>query len=52
MTGSTDTSLWTVYRKGIRDYCGNALPDGVYSCIYFECVLMFLLPSLNDVIIR
>ncbi|XP_030542735.1 phosphoribosylaminoimidazole-succinocarboxamide synthase, chloroplastic [Rhodamnia argentea] len=27
VTGSTDTSLWTVYRKGIRNYCGNALPD-------------------------
>lgn len=28
MTGSTDTSLWTVYQKGVRNYCGNALPDG------------------------
>ncbi|XLR08564.1 hypothetical protein S83_036502 [Arachis hypogaea] len=27
--GSTDTSLWTVYNKGIRNYCGNALPDGL-----------------------
>lgn len=31
VTGSTDTSLWTVYNKGIRNYCGNALPDGVFS---------------------
>ncbi|CAL5385838.1 unnamed protein product [Camellia sinensis] len=29
VTGSTDTSLWTVYNKGIRNYCGNALPDGM-----------------------
>ncbi|XP_057728729.1 phosphoribosylaminoimidazole-succinocarboxamide synthase, chloroplastic-like [Arachis stenosperma] len=29
VTGSTDTSLWTVYNKGIRNYCGNALPDGL-----------------------
>ncbi|KAL6567300.1 Phosphoribosylaminoimidazole-succinocarboxamide synthase (SAICAR synthetase) [Orobanche gracilis] len=29
MTGSTDTSLWTVYQKGVRNYCGNALPDGM-----------------------
>ncbi|GFQ00856.1 phosphoribosylaminoimidazole-succinocarboxamide synthase chloroplastic [Phtheirospermum japonicum] len=29
VTGSTDTSLWTVYRKGVRNYCGNALPDGM-----------------------
>ncbi|KAI9117822.1 hypothetical protein K1719_011237 [Acacia pycnantha] len=29
VTGSTDTSLWTVYNKGIREYCGNVLPDGL-----------------------
>ncbi|CAL1390250.1 unnamed protein product [Linum trigynum] len=29
VTGSTDTSLWTVYNKGVRNYCGNALPDGL-----------------------
>ncbi|KAF7829975.1 phosphoribosylaminoimidazole-succinocarboxamide synthase, chloroplastic [Senna tora] len=29
VTGSTDTSLWTVYNKGIRNYCGNVLPDGL-----------------------
>ncbi|KAL0363765.1 UNVERIFIED_CONTAM: Phosphoribosylaminoimidazole-succinocarboxamide synthase, chloroplastic [Sesamum calycinum] len=29
VTGSTDTSLWTVYKKGIRNYCGNVLPDGM-----------------------
>ncbi|CAL5063967.1 unnamed protein product [Urochloa decumbens] len=29
VTGSTDTSLWTVYNKGVRNYCGNALPDGM-----------------------
>ncbi|PIA33465.1 hypothetical protein AQUCO_04100117v1 [Aquilegia coerulea] len=29
VTGSTDTSLWTVYNKGVRNYCGNALPDGI-----------------------
>ncbi|XP_065880573.1 phosphoribosylaminoimidazole-succinocarboxamide synthase, chloroplastic [Euphorbia lathyris] len=28
-TGSTDTSLWTVYKKGVRNYCGNALLDGL-----------------------
>ena len=27
MTGSTSTSLWTVYRNGCRNYCGNELPD-------------------------
>ncbi|XP_051125405.1 phosphoribosylaminoimidazole-succinocarboxamide synthase, chloroplastic [Andrographis paniculata] len=29
VTGSTNTSLWTIYEKGIRNYCGNALPDGM-----------------------
>ncbi|EPS66105.1 phosphoribosylaminoimidazole-succinocarboxamide synthase, partial [Genlisea aurea] len=29
LTGSTDTSLWTVYQKGVRSYCGNTLPDGM-----------------------
>ncbi|KAJ3692060.1 hypothetical protein LUZ60_012410 [Juncus effusus] len=29
VTGSTDTSLWTVYNKGMRNYCGNILPDGM-----------------------
>ncbi|CAI9096336.1 OLC1v1032446C1 [Oldenlandia corymbosa var. corymbosa] len=29
VTGSTDTSLWTVYKKGTRNYCGNTLPDGM-----------------------
>ncbi|KAG0483419.1 hypothetical protein HPP92_011503 [Vanilla planifolia] len=29
VTGSTDTSLWTVYSKGLRNYCGNVLPDGM-----------------------
>lgn len=28
VTGSTDTSLWTVYKNGVRNYCGNVLPDG------------------------
>ncbi|KAJ7958952.1 Phosphoribosylaminoimidazole-succinocarboxamide synthase chloroplastic [Quillaja saponaria] len=29
VTGSTETSLWTVYEKGIRNYCGNVLTDGL-----------------------
>lgn len=29
MTGSTETSLWTHYRNGSRDYCGNKLVDGM-----------------------
>ncbi|MBC8215776.1 MAG: phosphoribosylaminoimidazolesuccinocarboxamide synthase [Candidatus Marinimicrobia bacterium] len=29
ITGSTNTSLWTVYNKGDREYCGNVLPGGL-----------------------
>ena len=29
ITGTTDTSLWTVYNNGDREYCGNTLPEGL-----------------------
>jgi phosphoribosylaminoimidazole-succinocarboxamide synthase len=29
LTGSTDTSSWVQYSKGVRDLCGNRLPDGM-----------------------
>jgi phosphoribosylaminoimidazole-succinocarboxamide synthase len=29
ITGSTSTSLWTQYNKGIRNYCGIDLPEGL-----------------------
>ena len=29
ITGSTSTSLWTVYNNGDREYCGNAIPEGL-----------------------
>ena len=29
ITGTTNTSLWTVYQSGQRHYCGNDLPDGL-----------------------
>lgn len=29
ITGTTSTSLWTVYESGQRHYCGNDLPDGL-----------------------
>jgi phosphoribosylaminoimidazole-succinocarboxamide synthase len=28
-TGSTNTSLWTHYAKGVREYCGHKLPEGL-----------------------
>lgn len=29
LTGSTDTSAWTLYSKGVRNICGNTLADGM-----------------------
>lgn len=29
ITGTTSTSLWTQYNKGVRDYCGNVLVEGL-----------------------
>ena len=29
LTGSTSTSIWKNYEKGIRTYCGHQLPDGM-----------------------
>jgi phosphoribosylaminoimidazole-succinocarboxamide synthase len=28
-TGSTETSVWTLYNKGGREICGNILPEGM-----------------------
>ena len=29
LTGVTTTSAWYNYEKGVRDFCGNKLPDGM-----------------------
>lgn len=29
ITGTTSTSAWVNYEKGIRDFCGNILPEGL-----------------------
>ena len=29
ITGTTETSLWTVYKNGNRNYCGIELPEGL-----------------------
>ena len=29
ITGNTETSLWTHYNNGIRNYCGISFPDGL-----------------------
>ncbi len=29
LTGVTNTSVWTAYKNGVRNFCGNALPEGM-----------------------
>jgi phosphoribosylaminoimidazole-succinocarboxamide synthase len=29
LTGTTSTSIWVHYEKGVRDFCGHRLPDGL-----------------------
>lgn len=29
ITGSTSTSIWTHYQNGVRNFCGNPLPEGL-----------------------
>src|SRR5579862_8142452 len=29
ITGTTSTSLWTQYQKGVRNYCGITFPEGL-----------------------
>jgi phosphoribosylaminoimidazole-succinocarboxamide synthase len=29
ITGTSGTSLWTHYSKGVREYCGHVFPDGL-----------------------
>ncbi len=40
LTGSTDTSSWTLYRQGIRTICGNSLPDGMVKNQKFDVPLI------------
>ncbi len=36
LTGSTDTSAWMLYKKGVRNICGNLLPDGMVKNEKFD----------------
>jgi len=40
LTGSTKTSSWVNYNNGVRDFCGNALPDGMVKNQPFESPLI------------
>jgi phosphoribosylaminoimidazole-succinocarboxamide synthase len=36
LTGSTDTSAWTLYSRGVREICGNIMPENMVKNQRFE----------------
>jgi len=40
ITGTTNTSLWTIYNEGKRDYCGNILPNGMVKNQKLVCPII------------
>lgn len=40
ITGSTSTSLWTVYNSGARKYCGNSLPEGLIKNQKLDSIML------------
>jgi phosphoribosylaminoimidazole-succinocarboxamide synthase len=40
MTGTTSTSIWTQYQKGVRDYCGHQLVDGLVKNQALACPII------------
>jgi phosphoribosylaminoimidazole-succinocarboxamide synthase len=47
ITGTTSTSLWTQYNKGVRNYCGIDLPEGLRKNQKLEHAL--LTPTTKEV---
>lgn len=46
ITGSTSTSMWTNYNKGVRHYCGHHLPEGLIKNQKLDQIL--LTPTTKD----
>ncbi|MBU1131223.1 phosphoribosylaminoimidazolesuccinocarboxamide synthase [Patescibacteria group bacterium] len=40
LTGSTQTSVWTNYKQGVRNFCGNRLADGMVKNQKFELSIL------------
>lgn len=40
LTGSSKTSSWMNYKNGVRDYCGNTLPEGMVKNQPFEDIIL------------
>lgn len=40
LTGSSKTSSWMNYKDGVRNYCGNTLPDGMVKNQKFDDIIL------------
>jgi phosphoribosylaminoimidazole-succinocarboxamide synthase len=40
LTGSTGTSAWVNYNNGVRNFCGNKLPDGMVKSQKFDAPII------------
>lgn len=40
LTGVTSTSVWKHYEKGVRNFCGNELPDGMKKDQKFDAPIL------------
>lgn len=40
LTGSTETSAWVNYHNGVRNFCGNVLPEGMKKNQKFDSVII------------
>jgi len=40
LTGSTKTSAWVNYNNGVRDFCGNKLPEGMVKNQKFDDIII------------
>lgn len=47
ITGTTSTALWTQYKNGVRNYCGNELPEGLRK--NQRLAMPLLTPTTKDV---
>ena len=47
ITGTTNTSLWTQYKNGVRDYCGHTFPEGYRKNQKLPCAV--ITPTTKDI---
>ncbi|MBT4119468.1 MAG: phosphoribosylaminoimidazolesuccinocarboxamide synthase [Candidatus Peribacter sp.] len=40
LTGSSKTAVWVNYKEGVRNYCGNTLPEGMVKNQKFDDIIL------------